>query len=177
MEFLMLSSVAMMVKAAENKHPVLTWHSFPHLSGLKNVSWQILNRCKASGLLTINTSWASATVFVILSQKTSYCSFWVTNDSEILTCGNAAEHRWCKCDFRICLFMVTQHTFKRFFSTKSVKIFFSKKVSFLNMQFRCKCSGILPLSSRTNMTVWWFPVLFSWYSLLFIWNLSWYTWY
>lgn len=66
---------------------------------------------------------------VFSQKKNSYCSFWVSSDSEILTYANSAEHRWCKYNL-VCLLMVKQHTFKRLFSTKSVKILFQRRYNF-----------------------------------------------
>lgn len=59
-----------------------------------------------------------------------------------------------------------------------------QKASFLNMQFRFRLSGILPLSYTTNMTAWWclyffYFYFFSWFSwyLLVLCDIFWFNWY
>lgn len=88
--------------------------------------------------MIINLIWAIVPVSFHFN-KPKFWGFWVTNNSEILTFSNSAEHRWCKWSF-----CISAHL--KDYSQESQGRFFSKKEPLLGMQLRCKSMGMLPLS-------------------------------
>lgn len=108
-------------------------------------------------LLTINASWASATVLLsflrnkiltAVSELPVTLKYW-----HMVT----TEHRWCKYNFWCVAYGKTAQTWKIILQKVSGNSL-SKKVSFLNMQLTCKSWGILPLSYTTNMMAWCFHI-------------------